>query len=89
MFKDPFIKVEITDSNKHAHTLSIFGAVRSLGRQPTGPGTYRMFGKERISQFLSRAGGHLPNADLTRVQLTRDRKVFCIYPISCGRLIYF
>jgi protein involved in polysaccharide export with SLBB domain/outer membrane protein OmpA-like peptidoglycan-associated protein len=78
IFRDPFIKIEVPDINKNAHSLSIFGAVRSLGRQPTGPGTYRMLGKERISQFLSRAGGHEPTADLTRVQLTRDRKVYFI-----------
>ena len=76
MFRDPFIKVEIPDKFKHAYSLSIFGAVRSLSRQPTGPGVYRMFGKERFTEFLSRAGGHLPTADLTRVQLTRGRKQY-------------
>jgi polysaccharide export outer membrane protein len=35
-----------------------------------------MFGKERFTEFLSRAGGHLPTADLTRVQLTRGRKQY-------------
>ncbi|MBI5682447.1 MAG: VCBS repeat-containing protein [Deltaproteobacteria bacterium] len=72
--KKPIIKVEVPE--KVAHTLSIFGAVRDLPRQPTGPGTYTMYGRERITQFLSRAGGHLPIADLTRVQLTRGGKTY-------------
>jgi polysaccharide export outer membrane protein len=76
VFRDPFIKVEIPDKFKHAYSLSIFGAVRALPRQPTGPGVYRMFGKERFTEFLSRAGGHLPTADLTRVQITRGRKQY-------------
>lgn len=76
VFRDPFIKVEIPDKFKRAYSLSIFGAVRSLSRQPTGPGVYRMFGKERFTEFLSRAGGHLPSADLTSVQLTRGRKQY-------------
>lgn len=76
VFRDPFIKVEIPDKFKHAYSLSIFGAVRALPRQPTGPGVYRMFGKERFTEFLSRAGGHLPTADLTSVQLTRGRKQY-------------
>ena len=76
VFRDPFIKVEIPDKFKQAYHLSIFGAVRSLTRQPTGPGVYGMFGKERFTEFLSRAGGHLPTADLTNVQLTRGRKQY-------------
>ncbi len=76
IFRDPFIKVEIPDNFKKAYSLSIFGAVRSLQRQPTGPGIYRLLGKERFSEFLARAGGHLPSADLTHVQLVRDRKTY-------------
>lgn len=72
--KKPIVKVMVP--RRVAHTLSIFGAVRELIRQPTGPGTYHMFGKERITQFISRVGGHLPNADLTRVQLTREGKTY-------------
>ncbi|MBI5326776.1 MAG: VCBS repeat-containing protein [Deltaproteobacteria bacterium] len=74
--KNPAVKVYV--SHKEAHNASIFGAVRDLARQPTGPGTYKMYGKERLSQFLSRAGGHLPNADLTRVQFTRQGKTYFV-----------
>ncbi len=73
VIKDPFIKVEIPDENKAAYSASIFGAVRTLTRQPTGPGPYRLYGKERFTEFLARVGGHLETADLTRVQLTRNR----------------
>jgi protein involved in polysaccharide export with SLBB domain/outer membrane protein OmpA-like peptidoglycan-associated protein len=76
VFRDPFVKVEIPDRFKKAYRLSIFGAVRSLSRQPTGPGIYRLYGKERFSEFLARAGGHLPTADLTHVRLVRDRKTY-------------
>ena len=76
VFRDPFIKVEIPDNFKRAYTLSIFGAVRSLARQPTGPGIYALYGKERFSEFLARAGGHLEIADLTHVRLIRDRKTY-------------
>ena len=76
VIRDPFVKVEIPDHFKKAYSLSIFGAVRSLSRQPTGPGIYRLFGKERFSEFLARAGGHLPTADLTHVRLVRDRKTY-------------
>ena len=74
--KDPLVKVYV--AHKAAHKASIFGAVRDLSRQPTGPGAYIMFGRERLSEFLSRAGGHLPNADLTRIQLTRAGKTYFI-----------
>ncbi|MCP4976558.1 MAG: OmpA family protein [Maribacter sp.] len=76
VIRDPFVKVEIPDKLKMAYRLSIFGAVRSLSRQPTGPGIYRLLGKERFSEFLARAGGHLPTADLTHVRLVRDRKTY-------------
>ncbi|MCR4288648.1 MAG: FG-GAP-like repeat-containing protein [Candidatus Scalindua sp.] len=76
VFREPFIKVEVPDNFKQAYTLSIFGAVRSLSRQPTGPGIYALHGKERFSEFLARAGGHLDSADLTHVRLVRDRKTY-------------
>lgn len=71
-------KIKITVDSKRAYTASIFGAVRSLSRQPTGPGTYALKGRERITQFISRVGGYMDNADLTHVQLTRDRKTFVL-----------
>ena len=73
VIKDPFIKVATKNGDKHAYTASIFGAVRAP-RDNTGPGTYPLFGKESFTQYLSRVGGHMPNADLTRVQLTRNKK---------------
>ena len=76
LIKTPRLKIGIKD--KFAYTVSIFGAVRSLPRQPTGPGTYFLLGRERMTQFLSRAGGHMDNADLTHVQLTRNRKTFIL-----------
>jgi polysaccharide export outer membrane protein len=71
--KKPRVKVEIPV--RRAYSASIFGAVRSP-RPDTGPGTYNLYGKERLTQFLSRVGGHLDNADLTRVQLTRNRRTY-------------
>lgn len=78
IFRDPFIKVEIPDNNKRAYAASIFGAVRTTVRGDTGPGIYPLLGKVRFSQFLSQHGGHMDTADLTRVQLTRDRKTYFI-----------
>ena len=78
VFRDPFVKVEIPDANKSAYTTSIFGAVRTTVRGDTGPGTYPLLGKVRFSQFLSQHGGHMDTADLTRVQLTRDRKTYFV-----------
>jgi len=74
--EEPLVKVEVTA--KRAYSASIFGAVRDLPRQPTGPGTYILYGKERLTQFISRVGGYLSNADLTHVQLTRDRKTYVL-----------
>ena len=74
--KVPRIKVEVPE--KRAHSASIFGAVRDLARQPTGPGTYTLYGQERLTQFLARVGGYLTNADITHVELTRDRKTYVL-----------
>lgn len=74
--KVPRVKVEVPE--KRAYYASIFGAVRDLTRQPTGPGTYILYGQERLTQFISRVGGYLTNADLTHVELTRDRKTYVL-----------
>lgn len=74
--KAPRVKMEVPE--KRAYNASIFGAVRDLTRQPTGPGTYILYGKERLTQFISRVGGYLTNADLTHVELTRDRKTYVL-----------
>ena len=68
--------IRLSVSKRHAYTISILGAVRSLQRQPTGPGLYTLEGKETITQFISRAGGHADTADLSRVQVTRNRKTY-------------
>lgn len=74
--EEPSVKVQVVEYR--AYNASIFGAVRDLPRQPTGPGTYILYGKERLTQFISRVGSYLPNADLTHVQLTRDRKTYIL-----------
>lgn len=55
-------------------SVNIFGQVQSIQRQPTGPGTYYLEGKETVVQFVSRAGGTTKEADLTKVQLIRNGK---------------
>jgi len=72
--RHPLVKVRPTE--KLAYSASIFGAVRDLTRQPTGPGTYRLYGQERLTEFISRVGGYLKEADLTRVEITRARKTY-------------
>lgn len=72
----PIVKVRPIE--KLAHSASIFGAVRDLTRQPTGPGTYRLYGQERLTEFISRVGGYLEKADLTRVEITRSRKTYLV-----------
>jgi len=53
---------------------SVFGEVQSLSRQPTGPGTYALRGKESLVDFLSRVGGPGKDANLNSVQIIRDGK---------------
>ncbi len=53
---------------------SVFGEVQSLTRQPTGPGTYALKGKESLVDFLSRIGGPTRQANLNSVQIIRDGK---------------
>jgi len=67
-------RVDVYVLEHRAHQLSIFGEVRSLQRQPTGPGLYTMLGKETIVDFISRAGGPTEKADLTHVQILRHGK---------------
>ncbi|RME83025.1 MAG: hypothetical protein D6771_06305, partial [Zetaproteobacteria bacterium] len=67
--RHPRVDVEIL--KKRSKTVTIFGEVQSLVRQPTGPGTYYLIGKETLVDFLSRAGGPTKDADLTKVQLIR------------------
>jgi len=67
-------RVDVFVLEYKAHKLSIFGEVRSLQRQPTGPGPYAMIGKETLVDFISRAGGPTKDADMTQVQIIRKGK---------------
>jgi len=67
-------RVDVQVLKARSKTVSIFGEVQSLTRQPTGPGTYFASGKESLVDFLSRAGGPGKDADLTKVQIIRDGK---------------
>lgn len=67
-------RVDVQVLKARSKTVSIFGEVQSLVRQPTGPGTYFISGKESLVDFLSRAGGPSKEADLTKVQVIRGGK---------------
>ncbi len=67
-------RVDVRVLKARSKTASIFGEVQSLVRQPTGPGSYFLLGKESLVEFLSRAGGPSKDADLTKVQIIRDGK---------------
>lgn len=67
-------RVDVQVLNARSKTVSIFGEVQNLTRQPTGPGTYFVAGKESLVEFLSRAGGPGKDADLTKVQIIRNGK---------------
>ena len=71
-------RVDVMVLKKRSKTVTIFGQVASLLRQPTGPGTYYMLGKETLVDFLSRAGGPTRDADLTKVQLMRHGKIIVL-----------
>jgi len=67
-------RVDVMVLKARSKSVSIFGEVQNLTRQPTGPGTYFLSGKESLVNFLSRAGGPSKEADLTKVQVLRDGK---------------
>ena len=67
-------RVDVQVLKARSKTVTIFGEVKDLLRQPTGPGTYPVSGKETIVDFLSRVGGPTKDADLTRVQVIRNGK---------------
>jgi len=67
-------RVDVLVLKARSKTVSIFGEVQNLTRQPTGPGTYFLKGKESLVNFLSRAGGPGKEADLTKVQILRNGK---------------
>jgi polysaccharide export outer membrane protein len=67
-------RVDVRVLQARSKTASIFGEVQDLTRQPTGPGTYFLKGRETLVDFLSRVGGPSKDADLTKVQMLRDGK---------------
>jgi len=70
--RNPRVDVQVLKAR--SKRVSIFGEVQNLTRQPTGPGTYFVSGKESLVDFLSRAGGPGKDADLTKVQIIRNGK---------------
>ncbi|MCF7821199.1 MAG: SLBB domain-containing protein, partial [Mariprofundaceae bacterium] len=71
-------RVDVLVLKARSKTANIFGEVQSLTRQPTGPGSYFMSGKESLVDLLSRAGGPGKDADLSNVQITRDGKTITL-----------
>ncbi|MFC1567763.1 polysaccharide biosynthesis/export family protein, partial [Pseudomonadota bacterium] len=71
-------RVDVRVLKAKSKTVNIFGEVQSLTRQPTGPGRYYMSGKESLVDFLSRAGGPGKDADLSKVQITRNGKTITL-----------
>jgi len=71
-------RVDVRVLKARSKTTTIFGQVQSLLRQPTGPGTYFLKGKESLVKFLSRAGGPTKDADLTKVQIIRNGKTILL-----------
>lgn len=67
-------RVDVRVLKFRSKTVSIFGEVQNLTRQPTGPGNYHLIGRETLVDFLSRAGGPTKEADLTKVQVIRNGK---------------
>ncbi|MDQ6988900.1 MAG: FG-GAP-like repeat-containing protein [Mariprofundaceae bacterium] len=71
-------RVDVLVLKARSKHVSIFGEVNNLSRQPTGPGTYALRGKESIVEFLSRAGGPSKEASLDNVQIIRDGKTILL-----------
>lgn len=71
-------RVDVLVLKYRSKKASIFGEVQDLTRQPTGPGTYDLIGKEPLTDFLSRVGGPTKDADLTRVQFNRGGKTIIL-----------
>lgn len=67
-------RVDIQVLKAKSKFASIFGEVQNLSRQPTGPGTYALQGKESLVDFLSRVGGPTAQANLDNVQIIRNGK---------------
>jgi protein involved in polysaccharide export with SLBB domain/outer membrane protein OmpA-like peptidoglycan-associated protein len=68
-FKRPNINVEVVEyASKHA---TIMGEIKSIIRQPTGPGVYPLTGMVKLADFISKYGGPTEKANLNQVQVVR------------------
>lgn len=67
-------RVDVVLLKARSKTATIFGQVKDLQRQPTGPGTYFLHGRETLVDFIARTGGPTREADMTRVQIIRGGK---------------
>ncbi len=67
-------RVDVVLLKALSKTATIFGQVKDLQRQPTGPGTYYLQGKETLVDFIARTGGPTKDADMTKVQIIRNGK---------------
>ena len=74
LVRDPRVDVRVVEYR--SKKASIFGEVQPLPRQPTGPGTYMLYGKEYILDFLSRVGGPTKSADLKEVEFIRQGRTY-------------
>ncbi|OIO55903.1 MAG: hypothetical protein COX57_12100 [Alphaproteobacteria bacterium CG_4_10_14_0_2_um_filter_63_37] len=74
--RNPRVDVQVKEHK--AHVVTLFGSVQSLLRQPTGPGPYKMSGRESLLEFISRAGGPTSDADLNHVQVRRGEKTMVV-----------
>ncbi|MBI5788256.1 MAG: VCBS repeat-containing protein [Candidatus Schekmanbacteria bacterium] len=67
IIKNPRANVRVKECNSKQVTL--LGAIRSLSRQPTGPGIYKLCGKTSLMQMISSAGGYTEKADLQHIRI--------------------
>ncbi|MDX8413893.1 MAG: FG-GAP-like repeat-containing protein [Mariprofundales bacterium] len=67
-------RVDVVLMKAQSKTATIFGQVKDLQRQPTGPGTYYLMGKETLVDYIARTGGPTKDADMTKVQIVRGGK---------------
>ncbi|MDQ6951679.1 MAG: FG-GAP-like repeat-containing protein [Mariprofundales bacterium] len=71
-------RVDVVLIKALSKSATIFGEVMNLQRQPTGPGTYYLKGKESLVDFIARTGGPTKSADMTKVQLIRHGKTILL-----------
>lgn len=68
-FKRPNINIEVVEyASKYA---TIMGEIKSIIRQPTGPGVYPLSGMVKLADFISKYGGPTEKANLNQVQVVR------------------